>query len=392
MKKEVENLKDIKLLICKYIFIIIFFMSLIIYTEKSVFSIFLTLFVLISSNIRIFYIKSKEIRINMMVLEVLAMGILSIVMHFNILAYILFIMLDLFLLKREKQKYILIMFAVISIKDLFIFIDFYSIVAIIFVAVYYILLSNISSLYDSKIEAQKLYDKIRTSEIELKKLNSDIERYAQTSLEIAVLRERNRISREVHDSVGHVLSTAMIQLSAMERVSKVSKNPLHEMISELREFVSDSFQEVKMAVRELKPDEYSDYEGMIRIKELCENVEKFSGVNIKLKIIGEIFKFEGRQGVNIYRITQEIFSNTVKHSKANNLDVIFEFEEDSINIVFKDDGIGTDKIVESGVGIKSIRERVKEISGQITFISEKNKGMMIKIALPRNYGGVYGED
>ena len=128
--------------------------------------------------------------------------------------------------------------------------------------VFIILLNYIERLYSTKLEAQKLYDKLRVSEEKLIEANQELEVYVQSIEEITLLKERNRISREIHDSVGHALSTAMIQLSAMEAIGKKEESSLGEMAGNLREFINESFQDVKKAVKELKPDEYDNYQGV----------------------------------------------------------------------------------------------------------------------------------
>ncbi|MGL4989722.1 MAG: sensor histidine kinase [Sarcina sp.] len=383
-------MNEIKILVCKYIYLIIFFLALNKGINNSLLCMIITLFILILSNIRTFYIKSDFIKYSFLIVEVVVITILSIILNFTLIMYILFITFD-FLECYSKSKIITeSVFIILILKDILIFRNFEIILGAGLILINYLMIKNIKELYESKIKEQELYDKIRISELELKKLNTDIEKYAQSSLEIAVLKERNRISREVHDSVGHVLSATMIQLSAMERISKISKNPLYEMIFELRSFVSNGFQDIKKAVRELKPDEYSQYEGIIRIGELCENVKKISGLNINYRVIGDIVNLNSKQGSNIYRIIQEVLSNAIKHSRASSIEVILNFESDIIKLFYKDDGIGVSKIEESGVGIKSIRERVKELQGEVIFESEINQGMIIKISIPREFENIYG--
>ena len=71
--------------------------------------------------------------------------------------------------------------------------------------------------------ARELYDKLKVSEEKLIEVNKELEGYVDTIEEITLLKERNRISREIHDSVGHALSTAMIQLTAMEAIAEKSR-------------------------------------------------------------------------------------------------------------------------------------------------------------------------
>ncbi|HAX74187.1 MAG TPA: sensor histidine kinase, partial [Firmicutes bacterium] len=98
---------------------------------------------------------------------------------------------------------------------------------------------------DGKFDAQLLYDQLRISQKELRHANEELELYASSISELAVLKERNRISREIHDSVGHALSTAMIQLNAMEAVAAKAQSPLAEQAKTLREFIKLSYHDVR---------------------------------------------------------------------------------------------------------------------------------------------------
>ena len=85
---------------------------------------------------------------------------------------------------------------------------------------YILLLAKVKDEEGRKLEAQNLYDKLRGKDEELKRVNKELEVYANTIEEITILRERNRISREIHDNVGHALSTIIIQLGAIEKICK----------------------------------------------------------------------------------------------------------------------------------------------------------------------------
>ncbi len=115
----------------------------------------------------------------------------------------------------------------------------------------FILATYIKEENSGKLRAQKLYDKLRISEEKLKKANKDLESYANSIEELTVLRERNRISREIHDSVGHSLSTMIIQLGAIEKIAEKDGKLTSEMARNLGEFAKNSLGEVRCAVRAL---------------------------------------------------------------------------------------------------------------------------------------------
>ena len=315
---------DYRILILKYIFISLFLGTSILKQENTLICLVITLLIIISSNLRFFYIREERAKYPILIIEMLIVTIFTV--HFNlaIIFYVISLLIDLIYLKNEvNYKILFYSVCVLGVKDILVLQDkIYLIFMGVGVSVY-IMMNYIKEIDSVNTNTQELYDKLRVSEDKLKKLNLEIEEYSQSALEIAVLKERNRISREVHDGVGHVLSTTMIQLAAMERVGKITDNPLGEMAGELRNFVSDSFNEVKVAIRELKPDEYSDIEGIIRISELCKNVEKFSGIDIRLTILGDKWTFEGKQIVNIYGTCKEVLSNAVKYSGASKIQIVY---------------------------------------------------------------------
>ena len=175
----------------------------------------------------------------------------------------------------------------------------------------------------------------------------------------------------------------MIQLSAMESIADKEGSMLKDMASNLRDFINESFQDVKRAVSELKSDDYDNYRGLIRIQELCKNFEKMSGVEVNIILSKGDWTLSTKQSTHLYRITQEVLSNALRHGKASKVKVIMNFTENDFVISFKDNGIGTDIIKESGFGLKNIRERSEEIDGIIDVSSEIGKGFFIKLVIPR---------
>lgn len=176
-------------------------------------------------------------------------------------------------------SFVIISSLIISLdKNIYLALESSSILLIITVLSIYIENENLSKLY-----SQNLYDKLRISKDELKKVNADLETYASSIEELAILKERNRISREIHDSVGHSLSTTIIQLNAIEKLLK-DKPLIYDLVHELREFVTESFQDVRRAISELKPVEYENYQSLFKIKELVKSFIKLTNINVKLTI------------------------------------------------------------------------------------------------------------
>jgi len=262
-------------------------------------------------------------------------------------------------------------------KDLFtneVLLSSFSLIALL------VLSNYIKEETEGKRKAQDLYDKLRLSENQLKKAKEDLEVYANSIEELTLLRERNRISREIHDSVGHSLSTAIIQLGAIEKMAKQNGEVASSLAKNLGEFMKNSLQEVREAVRALKPREFEKYEGILAIEELAKNFQKLTGVVVKLRYSKENGSLNSDNSFVIYRVTQEFMSNSLRHGKATEINIFMSFNEDNLIITLRDNGVGAEKI-ERGIGLQSIWERVSELGGQISYNTSKGQGFLLKVIL-----------
>lgn len=251
---------------------------------------------------------------------------------------------------------------------------------------------------DRKIEAQMLYDKLRLSEEKLKIANRDLEVYASSIEELTLLRERNRLSREIHDSVGHALSVIIVQLGAIERTIEKNQHTAKQVTKDLRKYTQSSLNEVRMAVREIKPKEFENYEGILIIEELIKNFEKLTGVEVRLSFTKEKWPLNPDQAFVIYRIIQEFLANSIRNGKATLIQIFMAFNDYKLLVTLKDNGTGMDNLVE-GIGLKGMRERVMEIGGIFEYTTKLGDGFLVKIELDKveklkihSQEGNHGED
>lgn len=377
--------KSKELLLMRYMsFFILTFQLLVGAENKRIVSLVFLLLFIINNHLRIFYFKKERNIVLSIIIELAIIPLAQLNFGGTIIFYLIGVSIDLFALKNKIVKYglcLLILFIGVYPKFSGPFED--GIINFVLLGIFFILLCYISRLCSTKVEAQQLYDKLRVSDEKLIEANRELEGYVESIEELTLLKERNRISREIHDSVGHTLSTAMIQLSAMEAIAEKENSTMKDMIGSLRAFISESFQDVKIAVRELKPNEYDNYQGILRLQEVCKNFERMSGVEVKVIISKSDWNLSTKQINHLYRMIQEILSNSLKHGKATMVKVIMNFEENEFVISFNDNGVGTDKIIESGLGLKSIRERVAEIDGIVHMKSREGNGFFVKVIVPR---------
>lgn len=246
----------------------------------------------------------------------------------------------------------------------------------------FLLTKEIKEEEDKKLYAQILYDKLKEKDDELKSKNKELESYANTIEEITVLRERNRISREIHDSVGHALSTIIIQLGAIEKIAITNSKEASKMAKVLSGFAKESMEGVRSAVREMKPREFEKYEGIIAISEMIKNFIKLTGVNVRLQVSENLWKLNSDQTMVIYRIVQEFLSNSIRHGKATEVNIFMNFLEDKLRIHLKNNGLSC-TYIKPGVGLKSIKERVAVWGGRLEYFSGIDDGFEVVVTMDR---------
>jgi len=193
---------------------------------------------------------------------------------------------------------------------------------------------------------------------------------AETQVEIREQRLRN-ISWELHDNIGQLLTLAKIQLQVATP----------ENIKEVSDIIGKGLQEVRALSKLINPDFIKNIE-LYKVVQL--EIDRFNRLNFiksELNIIGETHKLDAKVEIILFRILQEFFSNTIKHSKATTLKVNLDYQEDSLHISAEDNGIGYDMSEDSqkGIGLLNIKNRAKLINAEIDFNSKIGKGTILKI-------------
>lgn len=233
-----------------------------------------------------------------------------------------------------------------------------------------------------KEQAEVLYDKLRVSEDELQSAYSQLQGYSASIKELAILRERHRISRELHDSVGHNISTLIIQLEAIKTASIKNNGQTLGMLENLIRYAKDSMENVRRAVRDMKPLELEDDSALLAIDRLFDTFKSFTRIDTQLIISKERWPLTSAQSHNLYRIVQEALTNSAKYSKADRIVASMNYTEEELHVKIRDNGVGCLELRPS-FGLNSIRERVHELNGTITINTAVDQGFEISITIPR---------
>lgn len=230
-----------------------------------------------------------------------------------------------------------------------------------------------------KEAAQSLYDELRISQGKLKEAYDELAVYAQSVEEMTTLRERNRISREIHDSVGHDLSTILIQLGALDKLSQGDAR-INPMIQNLHEFSKQSLEHARQAVKNLKPVAGTDALGLIQ--NLLHQYERMTDHEVIFSVSRKKWPLSDDQAAVLFRVIQEFLSNSSKHAQSKKINVTIIFDEESLTLTLKDDGRGVSRI-EKGFGLKAMEERLTELGGDLDLSSQLGEGFQAIARLPK---------
>lgn len=195
---------------------------------------------------------------------------------------------------------------------------------------------------------------------------------AESQVEIREQTLRN-ISWELHDNIGQLITLAKIQLQS------VADNP--ENIKEVNDNLTTILNEVRSLSKVINPDFISN----IKLNEAIQlEIDRFNRLNYiqsSLIVEGQYFDLDSKAEIIIFRILQEFFSNTIKHSKASKLKVKMNYTEDKLIIIAEDNGKGFDalNVSANGIGLNNMKKRGHLINADISIQSVLNKGTQLTI-------------
>lgn len=222
-------------------------------------------------------------------------------------------------------------------------------------------------------------------------IDSDI--YRLTLLETQE-NERQRISRELHDSTVQNLTSMIHKIELCSKLIDMDpircKLELTMMSRTLRDIINDT----RQMIYNLRPMSFDDIGLEITIERALDKIKNEKACNINFAVEGEPYQIKPVIGITLLRIIQEACNNAIKYANSSIISVKLIYEKDEVSISIEDDGVGFDmenldvsisnRKDNSGFGLSMMKERVYLLSGKITIQSKKNEGTMILVRVPIN--------
>jgi signal transduction histidine kinase len=231
----------------------------------------------------------------------------------------------------------------------------------------------------------------RQEEIELTRalahqatLAIQLTRLSVQSRQSAVTAERNRMARDIHDTLAQGLTGVIVQLEAVEEA--MARNLALKASGHLDragELARESLREARRSVQALRPQALEEKQLSEALKDLIERMTGGTTVHAELTLQGEQQKLPPEWETNLLRIGQEVLTNVLRHARASEFNVLLVFDGREIRLDLRDNGCGFDpQRRHKGFGLQGMRERAEGMGGQITVQSASGKGTEISIVLP----------
>ncbi len=211
--------------------------------------------------------------------------------------------------------------------------------------------------------------------------------------ETAVLRERQRLAREIHDTLAQGFTSIVMHLEAAEQALPTDPAVTRRHVDQARSTARDSLAQARRVVDDLRPELLESTPFDQAIGRVVEQWAAHSGVAAEFKVTGNIQPLHPQVEVTLLRSSQEALANVRKHAQATSACVTLSYLGDTVILDVEDDGVGLqqqaaapDGLTSGGFGLVAMRQRVAQLGGELFIESEPGEGTTLSISLPLENG------
>ncbi len=216
---------------------------------------------------------------------------------------------------------------------------------------------------------------------ELQEAHRALQEYAQKAEALAVSEERNRLAREMHDTLGHRLTVSAVQLEAAERLIPSQPERAAEMVATVRGQVRAALAELRQTVAALRQPLKDDLPLERALPRLVDEFQQATGLEVALRLPDELPPLSAPQRLTLYRAVQEGLTNIHKHAAAKRAWVKLEAADNRLRLLVRDDGRGPQGNG-GGFGLRGLRERAAHLGGEVRFGPAPERGSLLEVELP----------
>lgn len=230
-------------------------------------------------------------------------------------------------------------------------------------------------LRKEKREVERLNKELELSYNKLKEQSEKIER-------LTITEERNRVAEEIHDNLGHSLIALNMNLDVAEKIIDKDIVKAKELIKKSQMLTKEGMESLRKAVYALKEERPT----LLRnaIEKIVDNIESTGKVKVILNIDEKVEELLPEYKDVIYTSIKEALTNSIKHGKADKINIDIILDKDEVRVGIRDNGLGCVNLIK-GNGLMGIENRVKGFGGEINYNSEEKQGFNLYLIFKNNY-------
>ena len=209
--------------------------------------------------------------------------------------------------------------------------------------------------------------------------NNALEQYANQIEQLTLLEERNRMARELHDTVGHTFTSVIMGMDAVSYLIETAPDKAKEKLDVLRSVTRNGLEEVRRSIHQMVPE--GDMLLSQQLTRLANEFALHTGTQIRFTTVGEEFEIPKQTKLSLIRCLQESLTNAKRHGRASTVEVILTYSDDLVDIRIEDDGIGTEQL-KVGFGINAMQERIFALQGTLQVSSTLGQGTVVHCSIP----------
>ncbi|WP_432718287.1 sensor histidine kinase [Pectinatus frisingensis] len=228
-------------------------------------------------------------------------------------------------------------------------------------------------------------ERIKSLNIQLNTANKKLRLYAAKAEHLAETRERNRLAREIHDTLGHALTCIIAGLDACIATLDAAPSFTKKQLPIIRATAQNGINDVRRSVKKLRPDNLEKSSLKDALLKMTDEFSHTSGMNIKLTFDFCPQNLREDETETIYRIVQEGITNANRHGHASTVMILLSGRKNQLHIILRDNGISC-KTITQGWGLRHMQERIELLKGTLR-CNNLTDGFIINAMIPINKGG-----
>jgi len=206
--------------------------------------------------------------------------------------------------------------------------------------------------------------------------------YAAQAEELAISKERNRLAREIHDSLGHYLTVINVQLQAALTVLDDDRQRAVTAVETAQQLSQEGLAAVRQSVSALRESPLGGKPLAEAIDALVQETQR-AGIVVESELLGQPRRLEAAAELALYRTVQEGLTNARKHSRASRVDLTLDYDDPQrVSLAIKENGVGADSVDGGGFGLLGVRERVQLLGGSLHIETGPGKGFSLTMEIP----------